>query len=398
MELKKLITDLEAENPPEARLKLCLEFMRGALGVQPPNFRDFWDAQKRCLPLFKENLAAADRAALWNEYVELSKDVRRLRTLVDEQSSFAQEQIQLALSAIDADLNAFDERLVQMPVLEMPLNSQILAGNLETFKNLQGKLTLYGQLATRVQSMRKEVLSSPMRARTKNQLLEQLSKLGDRIFPPRKEIMQELGELYKAQVDQFIAEHFQDKRFKLPFYLLKDEIRAFQSLAKQLTLSTAVFQETRQKLSQCWDTVRIKDEERKKSQAEKPREERPKREPKKKEYQVEEKPKEAPRLSAKVTALIERSERGEGEDAAFEEEARQMLENGDEESLAAHFEKLSRRRKEIKHALEEYRKASGGSDLNIQESMGYQELMERDRDRLDRIEDLMQEIQDRLYA
>jgi hypothetical protein len=54
-----------------------------------------------------------------------------------------------------------------------------------------------------------------------------------------------------------------------PLYILKEEIKALQAIAKMLTLNTHSFTETRLRLSECWDKARHLEKERKKEIAEK---------------------------------------------------------------------------------------------------------------------------------
>ena len=36
---------------------------------ETPRFKDFWEARRLCLPLFKENVPVKVRTQLWAEYV-----------------------------------------------------------------------------------------------------------------------------------------------------------------------------------------------------------------------------------------------------------------------------------------------------------------------------------------
>ena len=70
--------------------------MRSAPQPQSPHFKDFWEARRLCLPLFKENMNPKSRSLLWAEYIEISAEARKLKEILDEQSPFAVEQIELA--------------------------------------------------------------------------------------------------------------------------------------------------------------------------------------------------------------------------------------------------------------------------------------------------------------
>ena len=257
--------DFETEPSAEAKIRLSIEFMRDALsnsGV--PRFKDFWEGRKLCLPLFKENIAPKVRSQLWSSYIELSTEAKRLKEILDEQSAFAIEQIELAIQALERDLEHYDLLLEQTeePTL---LECVTLKEKEQLYVQVQKELFLLNTLATRVNAMRKEVVKTEMRIRIKNKLLERLSLCGDKIFPQRKELIKKLSQEFMTDVDGFIASYFQDEEFKdLHLYSLREEIKQLQSIAKLLTLNTHAFTETRLKLSGCWDKIKNREKERKK--------------------------------------------------------------------------------------------------------------------------------------
>ena len=69
-----------------------------------PHFKSFWEARNLCVELFKQNISAAIKQPLWNKYSELSKEARRLREILDEQSAFAAEQIEIAIQALEKEI------------------------------------------------------------------------------------------------------------------------------------------------------------------------------------------------------------------------------------------------------------------------------------------------------
>jgi hypothetical protein len=111
----------EQKNDPEEKIRCAIDFMKGTLShAGAPRFRDFWEARKECLPLFKENISPKSRALFWQEYVDLSVEARRLKEILDEQSVFAFEQIDLAIQALVKDLEAYDALLNQLPDVVFP--------------------------------------------------------------------------------------------------------------------------------------------------------------------------------------------------------------------------------------------------------------------------------------
>lgn len=257
--------NFEKEPAPEGKIRQSIEFMRAALSNSGiPRFKDFWEGRKLCLPLFKENIAPKVRSQLWNSYIELSTEAKRLKEILDEQSAFAIEQIELAIQALERDLENYDLLLSQSEAPTL-LKSVTLNDKEEFYNQVQKELLLLNNLATRVNAMRKEVVKTEMRIRIKNKLLERLSLCGDRIFPRRKELIKKISHEFMGDVDKFIESYFQDEEFKdLHLYSLREEIKQLQSIAKILTLNTHAFTETRVKLSNCWDKIKNREKERKK--------------------------------------------------------------------------------------------------------------------------------------
>jgi hypothetical protein len=256
----------QEEATAEGKIRLSINFMRTALSNSgTPRFKDFWEGRRTCLPLFKENISAKVRSQLWSSYIELSTEAKRLKEILDEQSAFAIEQIELAIQALERDLEHYELLLSQVQAVPFPYESISLKDKAETYDAIQKELMLLNTLASRVNAMRKEVVKTEMRIRIKNKLLERLSFCGDKIFPKRKELIKKVSQEFIGDVDKFITSHFQDEEFHgVPLYALREEIKQLQSIAKVLTLNTHAFTETRLKLSGCWDKIKNREKERKK--------------------------------------------------------------------------------------------------------------------------------------
>lgn len=262
------VKNFESEPSAEGKIRMGIEFMRSALSSSgTPRFKDFWEGRKLCLPLFKENISPKVRSQLWSSYIELSTEAKRLKEILDEQSAFAIEQIELAIQALERDLEQYDVLLAQpqSPESAIELNCVSLKEKEPFYIQTQRELLLLNTLASRVNAMRKEVVKTEMRIRIKNKLLERLSLCGDRIFPKRKELIKNISQEFMSDVEKFIESYFQDEEFKdLHLYSLREEIKQLQSVAKQLTLNTQAFTETRLKLSASWDKIRNREKDRKK--------------------------------------------------------------------------------------------------------------------------------------
>jgi len=247
---------------PEEKVRFCLDFMRSALSDhKAPCFRDFWEGKRVCLPFFKEALAPGLRAKLWAEYIEISQEGRQLKEMLEEQSSFAAEQIELAITGLEADLDRQPALIDQIPSIEMLNYIAFIARKKEIYDLSQRELQLLNTFAARVNSLRKELIKTEMRIRHKTKLFDRLSKAGDRIFPRRKELIQKVSSEFISDVKAFQS-RFEGGQENPQLFELRDDIKALQSLAKDLTLDTRTFTETRLILSQCWDSLKEKEKER----------------------------------------------------------------------------------------------------------------------------------------
>ncbi len=257
--VKELGLKLQSLPSAEDKIRAYLDFMKAALNDKTPRFKDYWDAKRECLPLFKETITPAARADLWNQYTELSTEARHLKTQLDEQSAFAMEQIDLAISALETDLTKLPEILAISSEILFPEYSFALQGKKEFYVTAQKELNLLNTLASRVTSFRKEVIKTEMRIRFKNKLFERLSKAGDLIFPRRKELIQQISSQFLADVMQFATSQ----------EIHRDEIKTLQQFAKELTLDTQTFTKTRLELSRLWEVLKEQDKVRKLEMTEK---------------------------------------------------------------------------------------------------------------------------------
>ncbi len=256
---------------PEEKVAYGLVFMRSSISQEgSPRFREFWEARRQILGCFKENLNPAIRSKLWGEYVELTVEARRLKEILEEQSAFAIEQIDLAIQSIESDLTHFQDRLQQAGPLSFPARSDTIAAKIESYDKLQSELNLLNTLASRLNAFRKEVIKTDMRIRFKAKFFKRLSQLGDQIFPRRKELIETVSGEFERDVDSFVEKYFKGAEVTgAPYYALREEIKALQGMAKVFTLSSGAFNRTRMKLSECWDAVRALEKEHKKEMFEK---------------------------------------------------------------------------------------------------------------------------------
>lgn len=426
----EFLTQVEEAQTTEEKLKNCLSFMREALSREKiPAFKDFWEAKSLCLTLFKEKLTARSRALLWKEYVELSDEIRKVKEILDEESQFAKEQIELAISSIEEEL-ARGASPLDPEILPQPLKEK---GSF--YLEAQGELNQLNPFAGRINALRKELMQMQMRIKTKNHLFDRLSQMGNQIFPKRKELIEALSAQYAQDVETFVQEKF--SLDNPPYFPLKEAIKGLQSFSKQLSLNTKVFKQCREKLSTCWDQIKEKEGRLKLERTEKRKQEKEiqekRQELREADRQREEKEKEAIKhLISHLGEIIDQAEAlsldalvekwdalvKEGKTlnptgvekallenrfgAVFDhiqEKKWQSLEGSDD--LAAALQDLLEERigekKKIKEALEDHRKTVGGSTLSLEESMLYQELIGEEKLRFDTLETMIEEIEEKLF-
>lgn len=258
--------EFQEESTLEIKLQKALAFMEKALSSNHiPHFRHFWDARALCLPLFKESLSPLIRSQGWNKYCELSKEARRLKELLDEQSSFASEQIEIAIKALEAAIEIPEDQLENLG--EDFIIPKVLQEKKEFYELIQRQLNVLNAQASHINALRKELLKTDMRIRQKNKFFQRLSVAGDKVFPKRKELIKDVSHQFIEDVNCFVNAHFSENSKDTALFILRDDIKSLQALAKILTLNTHAFTETRTQLSQCWDQIKVKDKEQKKERA-----------------------------------------------------------------------------------------------------------------------------------
>lgn len=262
------LTRLESLTDHEERLRHVVDFMVSALATKhgAPYFKGFWDARTIALQLFKENINPIVRGELWSKYAELSKEARRLKETLDEQSAFAAEQIEIAIKAIENEQENPPESSASFES-NLLAENQTLSANSNYYKQIQHELNLLNAHAGRITALRKELIRIEMRVRQKNKFFQRLSSLGDTTFPRRKELIKELSQRFVADIDTFVGRYFSNEEYKEAVFFLREEIKVLQAIAKYLTLNTQAFTYTRMRLSECWDKLKNCDKERKRRRA-----------------------------------------------------------------------------------------------------------------------------------
>lgn len=279
-EFKNLLAQLEGEKEAETRLNRLIEFMERSLSQSgTPHFKNFWEARKLSLELFKAVDNPQVRTQLWARYSELSKEARRLKDLLDEESAFNVEQIEIAITALEQVLQQVPQQaalpegqamtgmIETLPPVQLPYPSATLEPEYAFYEPRQRELNLLNTYASRINALRKELIRTEMRIRQKNKFFQRLSQAGDLVFPRRKALIEEVSHKFREDVSRFVSTHFAQGVRESHFFL-RDEIRSLQGAAKVFTLSAEVFKNTRLELSSCWDKLKEEEKELKKQRQE----------------------------------------------------------------------------------------------------------------------------------
>ncbi len=265
IQFENFVKEFEELKNIEDKLHFAVGYMRQCLEHREgPFFREFWESRKLCLPLFKETIPRIIKSQLWKDYTDLTREGRRLKSLLDEETAYAVEQIDLAISSIEEDVSKWEANMGEISdggVEETLPEVKTLKGHIDQYLKTQRELNLLNTFAARVHAMRKELLKQEMRVRQKNQFFNQLSSLGDRIFPPRRDLIKAQSELFLKDVSFFVERYFSPETFsaeeaRRSVFFYRDEIKSLQAFAKLLTLNTHTFTSTREQLSNCWDMLK----------------------------------------------------------------------------------------------------------------------------------------------
>lgn len=265
---EEFVTHLNQLSLPEEKLQTAIEYMETSLSQNGcPNFKNFWESRKLCGEIFKENIPAAVRSALWPRYRDLSKEARNLKEMLDEQSAFAVEQIEIAIHALEAEVNQEEVQCNESQAPFEPLMT--IEKNFPFYQKIQNELNFLNALASRINALRKELIKTEMRIKFKNKFFQRLSTAGDKVFPRRKDLIKELSQTFIEDIEKFITTYFSSEgALQEALFYIREEIKGLQGLAKQLTLNTQAFNQTRLKLSECWDKIKQVEKERKKERME----------------------------------------------------------------------------------------------------------------------------------
>ena len=248
----------------EEKIVFALEQMESLLknADQSSDLKLFWSVRKFCLPLFQQMGDPVQRASLWGRYTELTREGRHLKILQDEEGAFLVGQIELAISCLESDVNDFFVKTEKEEISKedrAALEIQSLAANKDFYLSTHADLRWLSSFSSKIINLRKELMNMSMRMRLKSQFFQKLSVLGNKVFPRRKELTEQVSELFAQDVDAFVEKYFAKasrESLKKTVFFLRKEIKRLQQAAKYLAISSSVFSSTRLRLSQCWDQLK----------------------------------------------------------------------------------------------------------------------------------------------
>lgn len=253
-ELSKALEDISSV---EDKIKFILSKMKDALSQeQQADMTAFWKLKDMCIECFKESkLPPYSRKQLWLSFTDLSDRARDLKNIAIEEEEFLWQQVMLAVDAVKKDEADRNSLLNAQKKVEFPSLNYFSTDIYFTCKRIDEELRVLNILATRISDLRREIVQSKIRYKKKNVALKELNKLGDKVFPRKKELIDRISGEFEAGVMQFLDTYFSQNAKKESVYNLLDEIKSLQSLSKIFFLNTSSFRKLREELSKCWNVI-----------------------------------------------------------------------------------------------------------------------------------------------
>ena len=254
----------------EDQLRVAISFMKEALlDSKKPRFKDFWSAQRICSLIFKEKMGQTQRHQLWSEYVELLKEARCLKGIVEEDATFSHIQIELAVEDLEKETESLDTQKELPDNKPLPPSKNPYALKKDEYRRWSDELVILKSAASRLVSLRKEFLGLSLQGEKRKKLLNRLDKLGDVIFPRRKKLIERVSASFIQDIEDFVTHRCMDQTIEaqaeskksIPYYILQGQIKSFQAFAKTLQLNRTAFNKARILLTKAWDSLIVKEVE-----------------------------------------------------------------------------------------------------------------------------------------
>lgn len=223
--------------------------------IEKGDFADwqvFNQAKRAFLDHFKA-YQSQDKQKIWKEFTDVADAARAIKKHQEEEGEFAAEMISQALDAHELELQ-------NQPVVSLhhALFDKVTAFRFlkSEIKNLLGSMKFLTTKAFQLQALRQELTKTGMRLSIKGKLFDRLSKLGDQVFPVKKEYNKQLVACFNLGLEAFIKGC--QKREDGEEILF--EIRVIQSFLKEMTLKKQEYDLIKTSLDPIWkQAVILKD-------------------------------------------------------------------------------------------------------------------------------------------
>lgn len=215
--------------------------------IEAADFSD-WSVFNNAKRSFLENFKlyqSQDKQKIWKEFTEVADSARGIKKHQEEEGDFAAEMIAKALDAHEIELQNKPSSVLSHPLFEKVDAFKTVKQELKQALSLIKFLSLKG---SQLQALRQELTKTGMRLSVKGKLFDRLSKLGDAVFPVKKECNRQLIEAFHIGLEAFIKGC--QKREDGEEILF--EIRIIQSFLKEMTLRKQEYDLIKTSLDPLW--------------------------------------------------------------------------------------------------------------------------------------------------
>lgn len=226
-------------------IQKSLSNMKTFIESKISNWTSFNESKKFFLDTFKDLPSGAEKQKLWKEFSDITESARSIRKLQEEEGQFAAEMIAQALDALELELKDLKPSHYRISNLD----------KIEAFKSVKNEISYHcvalkalSVKANQVQSLREELTKTGMRLSVKGRLFDRLARLGDQIFPVKKNHQISLHELFFEGLKIFSK--WADKETEASEILF--QIKLIQSFIRELSLKKADYEAVKSSLDPIW--------------------------------------------------------------------------------------------------------------------------------------------------
>ncbi len=249
---KELEVFIASEVPVEEKLEKGIAGMRAALSGATPRMRAYWDLNGLVIPLLSLRMNPEAR----KKAVEGLTEIRAMRDAIKAQISSVSVQVrestERALKELSEDIKNMALFAERTPKFTLPPACLQLLKRDADYRGIQDELAVLTPFVNRIHALRKEI-TSELPPVVSGAMRGKLSKLGDKIFPRRSELLKKASEMIREDLVAFESGSFGADGIVLkPAGALMAEIRGLQSVVRNLC-DSETFKFSRELLGRCWD-------------------------------------------------------------------------------------------------------------------------------------------------